>query len=116
MDFNECVSKDELQKFVTDQRAYMQEQFDALTRQINGLVTRIEHIEQRPPPEPRRPYDVPDDDEFEIVDRDAARLRRNRFQMGGGNQNRGNNNDPFAKVKFNMIPFAGTADREAYLD
>ena len=33
----------------------------------------------------------------------------------GGNQNRGNN-DPFAKVKFTMIPFAGTADPEAYLD
>ena len=33
----------------------------------------------------------------------------------GGNQNRGNN-DPFAKAKFTMIPFAGTADPEAYLD
>ena len=34
---------------------------------------------------------------------------------GGGNQNRGNN-DPFAKVKFSMIPFAGNADPEVYLD
>jgi hypothetical protein len=33
----------------------------------------------------------------------------------GGNQNRGNN-DPFAKVKFTMIPFDGNADPEAYLD
>ena len=33
----------------------------------------------------------------------------------GGNQNRGNN-DPFAKTKFTMIPFAGTTDPEAYLD
>jgi hypothetical protein len=33
----------------------------------------------------------------------------------GGNQNRGNN-DPFAKVKFTKIPFAGSADPEAYLD
>jgi len=33
----------------------------------------------------------------------------------GGNQNRGNN-DPFAKTKFTMIPFAGTADPEAYFD
>ena len=33
----------------------------------------------------------------------------------GGNQNRGNN-DPFAKAKFTMIPFADTADSVAYLD
>ena len=33
----------------------------------------------------------------------------------GGNQNRGNNN-PFAKAKFTIIPFAGNADPEAYLD
>jgi hypothetical protein len=38
-DFNECVSKDELTGLVTEQRTYMQEQFDALTRQLNGLVT-----------------------------------------------------------------------------
>ena len=41
-------------------------------------------------------------------------LRRNRQGMGG-NQNRGND-DPFAKAKFSMIPFAGNADPEAYLD
>jgi hypothetical protein len=34
---------------------------------------------------------------------------------GGGNQNR-DINDPFAKVKFTMIPFAGSVDPEAYLD
>jgi hypothetical protein len=33
----------------------------------------------------------------------------------GGNHNRGNN-DPFAKIKFTMIPFAGNADSETYLD
>jgi hypothetical protein len=33
----------------------------------------------------------------------------------GGNHNHGNN-DPFAKTKFTMIPFTGTADPEAYLD
>ena len=32
-----------------------------------------------------------------------------------GNYNRGNH-DPFAKAKFTMILFAGTADPEAYLD
>ena len=71
-----------------------------MMQHINGLVTRVEYIEQWPPP--------PDDD------RDANRLDRNRFGMGG-NHNRGNN-DPFAKAKFAMIPFAGSADPEAYLD
>jgi hypothetical protein len=32
-----------------------------------------------------------------------------------GNHNHGNN-DPFAKTKFTMIPFAGTVDPEVYLD
>ena len=33
----------------------------------------------------------------------------------GGNQNR-DNNDPFARAKFTMIPFTGNADPETYLD
>ena len=33
----------------------------------------------------------------------------------GGNQNRGNN-DPFARAKFTMISFAGSADPEVYLN
>ena len=89
-------------------------------RSINGLVTRIEHVEQQPPPRRHRlqPHDG-DEEEDEDVDldddaRDADRLRRNRQGMGG-NQNHGNN-DPFAKAKFSMIPFAGNADPEAYLD
>jgi hypothetical protein len=116
-DFNECVSKDELTGLVTEQRTYMQEQFDTLTRQLNGLVTRIEHVEQRPPP-----VQPADDDEFKDVDPDEERLQCNHFQIGGGNYNRGGgnqnrgNNDPFAKVKFTMIPFAGSADPEVYLD
>jgi hypothetical protein len=32
-----------------------------------------------------------------------------------GNHNHGHN-DPFAKTKFTMIPFAGNADPDAYLD
>ena len=120
MDFNECVSKNELQKLADDQRTYIDGKFDELMRTINGLVTRVEHVEQRPPPRRhrRQPYDD-DDDEDEDADLDADaraadRLRRNRQGMGG-NQNCGNN-DPFAKAKFTMIPFAGTADPEAYLD
>jgi len=33
----------------------------------------------------------------------------------GGNDNHGNN-DHLARAKFTMIPFAGNADLEAYLD
>ena len=119
-DFNECVSKNELQKLVDDQRTYIDGKFDELMRTINGLVTRVEHVEQHTPPRRHRhqPYgDADDEDEDVDLDADAHatdRLRRNRQGMGG-NQNRGNN-DPFAKAKFTMIPFAGTTDPEAYLD
>ena len=119
-DFNKCVSKNELQKLVDDQRTYIDEKFDELMRTINGLVTRVEHVEQHPLPRWHRhqPYgDDDEEDEDANLDDDACaadRLRRNRQGMGG-NQNRGNN-DPFAKEKFNMLSFASTADPEAYLD
>src|SRR6185437_9815587 len=102
MDFNECVSKNELQKLVDDQRTYIDGKFDELMRTINGLVTRVEYVEQRHPPRRhrRQPYED-DDDEDEDADLDADaraadRLRRNHQGMGG-NQNRGNN-DPFAGI------------------
>ena len=90
-------------------------------RSINGLVTRLEHVEQHPPRQwhRRHPHDGDEDEDEDAVldddeDRDAYRLRHNRQGMGG-NHNRGNN-DSFAKTKFTMIPFAGTTDPEAYLD
>ena len=110
MDFIECVSKDELKKLVDDQRTYIDGKYDELMRTINGLVTRVEHVEQRPPPRRHRcqPYGDDDDDEDKDDDLDADarvadRLRRNR-QGIGGNQNHGNN-DPFAKAKFTIIFF-----------
>ena len=48
-DFNECVSKDELKKLIDDQRTYIDRKFNELMRSINGLVTRLEHVEQHPP-------------------------------------------------------------------
>ena len=88
---------------------------------INGLVTRLEHVEQHPPQQRHRrhpPNGYEDEDEDAILDddedHDAYRLWRNSQGMGG-NHSRGNN-DSFAKTKFTMIPFAGTADLEAYLD
>jgi hypothetical protein len=101
-------------------RAPVNGKFDELMRTINGLVTRIEHVEQRSPPRRhrRQPYgdDDEEDEDAELDDdaRAADRFRRNR-QSIGGNQNHGNN-DPFAKIKFTRIPFDGTADPDAYLD
>ena len=88
-DFNECVSKDELRRLFDDQCIYIDGEFDELMRNTNGLVTRIEHVEQRPPPRRhrRQPYGD-DDDEDEDADLDddaraADRFRRNRQGMGG---------------------------------
>ena len=121
MDFNECVSKDELKKLVDDQSTYIDGKFNEMMRSINGVVTRLEHIEQHPPRQRHRrhPPDGDEDEDEDAVldddeDRDAYCLRRNRQRMGG-NYNRGNN-DSFAKTKFTMIPFAGTVDPEACLD
>ena len=61
-DFNECVSKGELTTFMTEQRNLMTE----LTRNVNNLVTRIEQIEQRPPP--YRADDDEDDVDSDNVD------------------------------------------------
>jgi hypothetical protein len=113
MDFNDCVSKGELTTFITEQHNLMTE----LTRNVNNLVTRIEQLEQRPPP--HRADDV-DDDAGDFGDDDAdadgyarRRLNFNRRGMGGNIQG---NNDPFAKIKFSLPPFAGNVDPEAYLD
>ena len=48
-DFNECVSKDELKRLVDDQRTYIDEKFNEMLRSVNGVVTRLEHIEEHPP-------------------------------------------------------------------
>jgi hypothetical protein len=96
---------------MTEQRNLMTE----LTRNVNNLVTRIEQLEHRPPP--HRADDV-DADDFGDEDADAdgyarRRLNFNRRGMGGNIQG---NNDPFAKIKFSLPPFAGNVDPEAYLD
>jgi hypothetical protein len=107
------VSKDEL--LLDDQRTYIHEKFEEMMQTVNKLVTWIEHVEQQPPPRwPRHQPLEGEDEEDDDADFDVDRLRRNHHVMGG-NHNRGNN-DPFAKTKFTMIPFAGTVDPEAYLD
>ena len=87
----------------------METKFTELMGHINNVVTRIEQVEQRPPPQHE-----PRDDNDAAFDRDADRLRRNRIGMGGNN-NRANP-DSFVKPKFTIPPFAGSADPEAYLD
>ena len=59
--------------------------------------------------------DEEEDEDADLDDdaTDVVRLLRN-CQGMGGNHNRCNN-DPFVKIKFSMIPFAGTVDPEAYL-
>jgi hypothetical protein len=97
----------------------MNGKFDELICTVNSLVTRVEHVEQRLPPQwPRQvPPEGEEDEEYDDDDADARNedhLRHNHHGMGG-NRNRANN-DPFAKTKFIMIPFADNADPEAYLD
>jgi hypothetical protein len=108
-DFNECVSKDELTTFMTEQHNLMTE----LTRNVNNLVTRIEQLEHRPPP--HHAYDE-DADAFGDEDADAdgdARRRLNFNHRGMGGNNHGNN-DPFPKIKFSLPPFGGNINPEAY--
>jgi hypothetical protein len=96
---------------MTEQRNFMTK----LTRNVNNLVTRIEQLEQRPPP-----HRADDEDVDAFVDEDANVdgdvhhcLNFNRRGMGGNNHG---NNDPFPKIKFSLPPFAGNVDSEAYLD
>jgi hypothetical protein len=49
-DFNECVYKDELTRLLDDQRTNITKKFEEMMQTVNNLVTRIEHVEQRPPP------------------------------------------------------------------
>ena len=126
MDFTDCVSKDELVKSALDERAYFDGKFTEMMTTINNLVTRLEHLE-RPPHHRNRIVAADDGDDDELVEEDDAagrrdardarlrdRLQHNRRGMGGNREH--GNNDSFARPKFTMLPFAGTADPEAYLD
>jgi len=104
-DFNDCMSKAELTTFITEQHNLMHK----LTRNVNNLVTCIEQIEQRPPSHHG------DDGEAD-ADGDARNRRRYNFSCRGMGGNNHGNNDPFAKIKFSLPPFAGNVDPEAYLD
>jgi hypothetical protein len=96
---------------MTEQRNLMTK----LTRNVNNLVTCIEQLEQRPPPH-RADDDDADDFSDEDADADGYARRRLNFNHHGMGGNNHGNNDPFAKIKFNLPPFAGNVDLEAYLD
>jgi len=88
-----------------------------LTCNIKNLVTRIEQIEQRPPShhDDNEDANVFDDEDVD-ADSDTRNRRRYNFNhrsMGGNNHG---NNDPLAKIRFNLSPSARTVDSEAYLD
>jgi len=117
MDFNDYVSKGELTTFITKQRNLMNE----LTRNVNNLVTRIEQIEQCP--QSHRGDDEDTDADGDLSDHedadddgDACNRRRYNFNRRGMGGNNHGNNDPFAKIKFSLPPFAGNVDPKAYLD
>ena len=69
LDFNECVSKDELKKLVDDQRTYIDRKFNETMRSINGLVTRLEHVKHHPPQQRHRchPHDGDEDEDEDAV-------------------------------------------------
>jgi hypothetical protein len=86
-------------RLLDDQRTYMNGKFDELMRTANGLVTRVEHVEQRPPTQ--RPRQVPpegeEDEEYDDDDVDARNEDRPRCNHHGmrGNHNHGNNDPSF---------------------
>jgi len=108
-DFNDCVSKG---AFITEQRNLMTE----LTRNVNNLVTCIEQVEQRPHSHHGDDEDADGDlSDHEDMDDDGDARNRRRYyfnRRGVGGNNHGNN-DPFAKIKFSLPPFAGNIDFKA---
>jgi hypothetical protein len=80
-----------------------------LTRNVNNLVTRMEQLEQRPPPHRAA-------DEDADANADGYACRRLNFNRRGMKGNNHDNNDPFVKIKFSLPPFASNIDPEAYLD
>jgi len=92
-----------------------------LTRNVNNLVTHIEQIEQRPPSHRDDDEDADGDGDLSDhedmdADGDARNHRRYNFNHRGMGGNNHGNNDPFAKIKFSLPPFASNVVSEAYLD
>ncbi|CAN6201251.1 unnamed protein product [Urochloa humidicola] len=120
--FNDCVSCDELTTLLDEQRKFMMDDFAKLTKNIIDLGTLIAYVEHNHENEDEDNEEVKDedddDDDARRRDRDREcdeeRIRFNRRGMGGNREH--SNNDPFAKTKFTLIPFAGNANPEAYLD
>ena len=119
IDFNDCVSKNEL-------RAVLDDKFNDILQQITNLAKRIEDVEQWHP----KPHTEDDEDDVSKEEdgdaeaeakaqrrakdaRNHDRLNFNWHGMGGNNQG---NTDPFSKTKFKIPPFSGPTDPEAYLD
>ena len=98
IDFNDCVSKNEL-------RAILDDKFNEILQQITNLAKRIEDVEQRHPepcPEEDEDDDLSEEEDGDVKAKAEAqwraedacnrnRLNFNRRSMGGNNQG---NNDP----------------------
>jgi len=103
MNFNDCVSKGELTAFITKQRNLMNE----LTRNVTNLVIVVMMKIQMENYLIMKKWTMTGDA------RNRCHNNFNRCGMGGNNHG---NNDPFAKIKFSLPPFACNVDPEAYLD
>jgi hypothetical protein len=131
---DECVSQLELKEMIhamTDAFNKYQDStatsYEHLDRRVAELVTHMDMLEARPPPQapatgtlvlsPTKEKD--DDDDVDAPLR--RRLAHNRQGMGGnGRRRRRHNleldNDPYVNVKFSIPLFISSYDAEAYLD
>jgi hypothetical protein len=133
---DECVSQLELKEMMRAMtKAFKKYQdsaetsYEHLDRRVAELVTRMDVLEARPPPQAPVPaagavvFSPAEDDDDDDRDVDASlrqRLAHNRQGMGGNGRRRYYNheidNDPYAKIKFFIPLFIGSYDVEAYLD
>ena len=132
-DFKDCVSKEELNKALQDHTRLLTD----IRTSIANLVTRVNDLELRQPPQDDDHSHDDDDDDTNNGDQEdgevfvgqdaraeqrprAEQLRRDQQQRrqgnGSNNVNRNGRDDPYSKIKFSMPPFDGAYDADAYLN
>jgi hypothetical protein len=133
---DECVSQPELKEMMRAMtEAFKKYQdsaatsYEHLDRCVVELVTCMDVLEARPPPQAPAPaagevvLSPTEEDKDNDSDVDASlrqHLTCNRQGMGGNGircyYNPEPDNDPYAKIKFSVPPFIGSYHDEAYLD
>jgi hypothetical protein len=138
-DDNECVShmelKDMMQAMTDAFNKYQTTTiatFQRIHTSVDGLAARLDVVEARFPHHAPHPPIIPTagglahndtEDEFDNDEVDAQQRHRllcNHQGMGGNGRHHTHapeqDNDPYAKVKFSILPFYGSYDAETYLD